>query len=544
MLTGCVDWPAEFVERYRRFGYWRGERLGDLLRRPRVSPERTAVVTVAGSRTYGELDLRAERLAAGLHGMGIRAGDRVVVVLPNGFDFVTTSVALFRLGAMPVYALPAHRRTEIEYLARETEAVALIVPSVHQGFDFRALASEAISAVPSLRYGLTEGEPGPLRSLASVDAEPLELEPPDPREVAFFLLSGGTTGMPKLIPRTHDDYAYQLRCTAEVVGADAHTVYLAALPAAHNAALGCPGVLGTLAVGGRVVMAESPSPEETLPLIAAEGVTLTTLMPTFVLLWSEAVDLFEVNLSSLIIEVGGAKLDPELASSAQQRLGCTLTHWFGMAEGVLCCTRPGEAIDTVANTQGRPICPDDELRIVDEHARTVAPGEEGELLVRGPMTLRGYYRAPEYNRIAFTADGFLHTGDTVRLTAAGDLMVTGRIKDVVNRGGEKVSAGEVEERLRAHPAVRDVAIVAMPDPILVERSCAFVVAEGEPPTLPDLRLYLAAQGMADFKFPDRLELVDALERTSLGKVDKQRLRATLIERASVPAGGGQEPVSP
>lgn len=538
MLTGCVDWPAEFIERYRRSGYWRGERLGDLLSGPRVNPRRTAVVTDTGRWTYGELGLRAERLAAGLHGMGVRAGERVVVVLPNGPDFVTVSVALFRLGALPVYALPAHRRAEIEHLARETEAVALIVPSVHQGFDFRTLASEVISAVPSLQLGLSAGDPGPLCGLDSVDAEPLDLKPPDPHEVAFFLLSGGTTGMPKLIPRTHDDYAYQLRCSAEVVGAGVHTVYLAALPAAHNAALGCPGVLGTLAVGGRVVMAKSPSPEETLPLIKAEGVTLTTLMPTFLLLWSETADLFDVDLSDLIIEVGGAKLDPRLALSAQARLGCKLTHWFGMAEGVLCCTRPGEAIETVLTTQGRPICPDDELRVVDEHAQTVAPGEEGELLVRGPMTLRGYYRAPEYNQIAFTPDGFLHTGDIVRFTAAGDLMVTGRIKDIVNRGGEKISAGEVEQCLLNHPAVREAAIVALPDPILVEQSCAFVVAEGAPPTLTDLRRHLAAHGMAEFKLPDRLELVEALQRTSLGKLDKQHLRAALIEPESAPTVRG------
>ena len=528
MLTGCVDWPPEFINRYRRAGYWRGERLGDLLRASRVQPDRTALVTISGSWTYGELDVRAERLAAGLHGMGMRAGDRAVVALPNGPDFVTVSVALFRLGTIPVYALPAHRRIEIEHLAREAEAVALIVPSAHQGFDFRTLASDVVAAVPSLRYALVAGDPGRLDGLASVDAEPLDLDAPDPHEVAFFLLSGGTTGMPKLIPRTHDDYSCQLRCTAEVVGAGPHTVYLAALPAAHNAALGCPGVLGTLAVGGRVVMAESPSPDDAFPLIEIHGVTLTTLMPTFLLLWSEAADLFQLDLSNLIIEVGGAQLDPELAVAAQRGLGCTLTHWFGMAEGVLCCTRPGDAIQTVAITQGQPLCAADELLVVDERGDAVAPGDEGELLVRGPMTLRGYYRAPEQNKVSFTTGGFLHTGDLVRLTAAGNLMVTGRIKDIVNRGGEKVSAVEVEDCLRAHPSVRDAAIVAIPDPVLVECSCAFVVATGEPPTLGELRRHLATQGVADFKLPDRLELVEALARTSLGKVDKPRLRA-LIE---------------
>lgn len=529
MLPGCVEWPADCITRYQRAGYWRGQRLGDLLHSPSVDPDRTAVVAAGRQWTYGELHLRAMRLAAGLHDMGIRPRDRVVVVLPNGADFVTVSVALFRSGAIPVYALPTHRRNEIEHLARAAEAVALIVPGAYHGFDYRMLACDVLSAIPSLRYGLSAGDPGSLRGLDSVDAEPRELASPSPREVALFLLSGGTTGMPKLIPRTHDDYSYQLRCTAEVVGADADTVYLAALPAAHNAALGCPGVLGTLAVGGRVVMADSPSPDDVAPLIAGHGVTLTTLMPTFVSLWSEAADLFDADLSNLTIEVGGAKLDPRLAIAAHRRLGCKLMHWFGMAEGVLCCTRRGDAIETVATMQGRPICPDDELRVVDETDRGVAPDEDGELLVRGPMTVRGYYRAPEHNKIAFTEDGFLRTGDVVRLTAAGELIVTGRIKDIINRAGEKISAGEVEEHLRSHPAIRDAAIVAIQDPVLVERSCAFVVADGEPPTLTALRQHLTAAGLADFKLPDRLELVDELSRTSLGKVDKRRLRATLID---------------
>ena len=452
------------------------------------------------------------------------AGDRVVVQLPNTVDFLATTLALFRLGALPVFALPAHRKAEVAYLCEHTEAVALVVPAVGNAFDHRPMAAEVQASVPTLRMVIVAGDPGGHVALASVDADAELFNPRDPSDVAFFLLSGGTTGMPKLIPRTHDDYAYQMRATAEALGFDHSGVYLAALPVAHNAALGCPGALGTLRVGGRVILASSPSPDEVFPLVQQEGVTLTTLMPAFVPLWMEAREWFDVDLSGLTIEVGGARLDPELARQVTPVLGCTLTHWYGMAEGLLSFTRPGDPDEIVATTQGRPLCPDDELRVVDELGADVPPGEVGELLTSGPYTLRGYYRAEAHNATAFTPDGFFHTGDLVRMTPEGRVVVEGRLKDTVNRGGEKVAAEEVEAHLIAHPSVSAAALVAVPDPYLGEKTCAFVVPAGTPPSLADLKDFLAARGLADFKFPDRLELVASLPRTSLGKIDKRALR--------------------
>jgi 2,3-dihydroxybenzoate-AMP ligase len=530
MLPGCVAWPEALAERYRREGYWRGERLGDLLRLwSALDPDRNALVAPEGRFTYGQVDERASRLAAGLRDLGVASGDRMVVALPNGARFVSLSIALFRLGAIPVYALPSHRRSELEQFCRVTDATALVVADTVRGYDFRDAAREIVAAIPSVRHVIVAGDPGPFIALDQVEGEPVELPSPDPQEVAFFLLSGGTTGTPKLIPRTHDDYAYQLRCSADAVGAHAHTIYLAALPIAHNAALGCPGVLGTLRCGGRVVIAGSPAPTDLQTLIESERPTLTTLMPTLLQLWIEASDGSPLDLSGLIVEVGGAKLDPDLAREAHRRLGCTITHWFGMAEGVLCATRPEDPIELAASTQGRPLCPADELLIVDELGRPVPSGEEGELLARGPMTLRGYFREPEYNRSHFTPDGFLRTGDLVRLTHEGNLQVTGRIKDVINRGGEKIAPGEVEEHLRTHPAVRDVAVVPVPDPRLGERSCAVVVAAAAEPSLAELRAHLLARDVAEYKLPDRLELIDRLPLTKVGKVDKRRLREVILE---------------
>ncbi len=536
MLAGCVAWPDDCVHEYQRAGFWCGEVLGDLLRPSAASePSRTALVMKHGRWSYGDLDRRADRLAAGLRDIGVRALDRVVVALPNGPDFVTLSIALFRIGALPVYALPSHRRSELEHLCRVTDASVLVIAEAQHGEDLLPVAAAVVAAFPRVQSVLVAGRPGPFVALDAVDGEPLELPRPDSQEVAFFLLSGGTTGMPKLIPRTHDDYSYQLRCSAEAVGADERTIYLAALPVAHNAALGCPGLLGTLRLGGRVLLTGSPSPDEVFPLVAREGLTLTTLMPTFLLLWSRTAKNFGADLAGVVVEVGGAQLAPDVGRSAQKALGCTLTHWFGMAEGVLCCTRPQDPLDLAVTTQGRPICPADELLIVGQDDAPVDPGEVGELLVRGPMTLRGYYDAAEHNRQAFTPDGFLRTGDLVRRTPEGNLVVTGRIKDVINRGGEKIAPAEVENHLRAHPDVSDVAVVAMADPVLGERSCAFVVQGVSRPRLADLREHLLTVGIAEYKLPDRVELIDALPATSLGKVDKAWLRSELERRRAAEA---------
>ncbi|SDD25025.1 (2,3-dihydroxybenzoyl)adenylate synthase [Actinokineospora iranica] len=519
-----MSFPDDFATKYRERGYWTGTLLGDT---PGGGPDRTALVQGTTRLTYAELRARADRMAAGLRAFGVAPGDNVVVHLPNTVEFVVLSFALFRLGARPVYALPAHRRSEITYLCAHSEAVAYVIPDTHAGFDYRDLAAEVLAEVPGMRV-LVAGAPGPFTALSDVDSEPVPLPAPDPSSVALFLLSGGTTGLPKLIPRTHDDYAYNLRASAEVTGLDQDTVYLAALPIAHNFALACPGILGTLHAGGTVVLAPSPSPPDAFPLIERERVTVTALVPSLTLLWLEAAKWAGRDLSSLrLLQVGGAKLKEETALRVRPTLGCDLQQVFGMAEGLLCYTRLDDPDELVLTTQGRPLCPDDEIRIVDEDGADVAPGELGQLLTRGPYTLRGYFRADEHNAKAFTPDGFYLTGDLVRRLPSGHLVVDGRVKDTINRGGEKVSAEEVESHLLAHPAVHDAAVVAVPDALLGERTCACVLPNGEPPTLAELTAFLRSRGLADFKLPDRLEVLNEFPYTAVGKVSKKALAARL-----------------
>jgi 2,3-dihydroxybenzoate---[aryl-carrier protein] ligase len=531
MLEGCVAWPDQDAQRYRREGYWRGEALGDVLRRAVAGNEnRIALATAEQRWTFAEVDRRADRLASGFARIGLRPGDRVVVQMPNVPEFVTVTLALFRVGALPVFALPAHRTSEITYLCDLSGAVAYVIADKLGRYDYRDLAREVAGKV-SLKHVIVAGDSGEFTALDDLADEPRELPAPDPSGVAFFLLSGGTTGMPKLIPRTHDDYAYQLRATAECLDVGRDSVYLATLPIAHNAALGCPGVLGTYLAGGKTVLTGNPAPDEVFPLVAREGATLTTLMPPLVKMWIESVPFFDVDVSGILLQIGSAKLPIEIARRIRPVLGCEMTHWFGMAEGLLTYTRLGEPDDVVFHTTGRPLCPADEIKVVDEAGNEVAAGQVGELITRGPYTLRGYYRAAEHNARTFTADGWFHTGDLVRLTGAGNMVVEGRVKDVINRGGEKVSPAEVEDHLLAHPAVKDVAVVGVPDDTLGEKTCACVIAAGHRPSLVELRKFLIGRGVAQYKLPDQLEFVTAFPHTRVGKVNKAELGRIVTDSA-------------
>ncbi|MCX4793322.1 MULTISPECIES: (2,3-dihydroxybenzoyl)adenylate synthase [unclassified Streptomyces] len=540
-----IGWPDAYARRYREAGYWQDRPLGDFLaEHARTLGDRTALVTERGSVGYAELDRRAAVLARGLADLGLARGDRVVVQLPNTEDFFAVLFAVVRIGAVPVLGLPAYRRSEAVHLARHSSAAAYVLPDTDpsSGYDYRKLADEVTAEVPTLRHVLVAGDPGPHTALADVERAGEQAPEPtgagaDPTAPAVLLVSGGTTGLPKLIPRTHNDYAYNIRASVQVCGFGPDTVYLAALPVAHNFALACPGALGTLLAGGTVVLAPSPDPDTVFPLIERHKVTATAVVPPLAALWSQAAEWAPEDLGSLaLLQVGGARLSPDVARRVRTGLGCELQQVFGMAEGLLCLTRPGYAPERVDTTQGRPLCPDDELRVVGEDDHDVLPGGTGELLTRGPYTLRGYYRAPEHNRTAFTADGFYRTGDLVRLTADGDIVVEGRKKDLVNRGGDKVSADELEGHLRAHPDILDAAVVPVPDEYLGERTCAWVVPRGGRANLEvgTLDAFLEERGVAQYKKPDLVRLVDALPVTSVGKVDKRSLARRAAEAGDRP----------
>jgi salicylate---CoA ligase len=545
---GIVPWPEDLAREYEKQGWWRGQALGAEI--AAIAAARPAAIALVDGETrisYASLARRADALATRLtDGLGLGPGDRIVVQLPNCWPFVVLTLACLRAGIVPVMALPAHREHELAYLCQHSEARALAVPDVLRDFDHQDLAERLVAGSAALRHILVAGHDVRHADLTALCAEPepeAEPEPgraddrdrwdaaqPDPRDVAVFLLSGGTTGLPKLIARTHNDYAYNARASAQLCQLDEHTVYLVALPASHNFPLACPGILGTLLAGGRVVMLPAPQPAATFAAIEREGVTITAVVPAVAQRWlAHATDHGASQLRTLkVLQVGGARLADELAWRVRPVLGATLQQVFGMAEGLLNYTRLDDPDEVICATQGRPLSPGDEVRIVGSDGRDLPDGQPGALLTRGPYTPRGYYRAPEQNSRAFTPDGWYASGDVVRRRPDGNLVVEGRDKDMINRGGEKISAEEVENLLYRMPGIAQVAAVAAPDAELGERVCVFVVpAPGQDVTLATIRDGLAAAGVAKFKWPERLELAAELPVTKVGKLDKKALRDRL-----------------
>ncbi len=515
-LDGFVPFPPEHAAAYRAAGYWTGRPLDSVLRQAAIDwPDRVAVIDTAGSHTYKELDVLADGVAAGFSSLGIAPGQRVLLQLPNSRGFGVALFALLRAGAIPVMCLPGHRLAELRHFAEVSQAVALVITDTAGGFDYLAMADELVKTHPMriITELPTESDTGAPPSLEVDTASP-----------ALLLVSGGTTGAPKLIPRTHDDYVYNITASAEVCSLTGDDVYLVALPAAHNFPLACPGLFGAMSVGATTVFTADPSPEAAFATIARHGVTVTALVPALAKLWTQACEWEPKRPTTLrLLQVGGAKLSADDAKALRTTLTPGLQQVFGMAEGLLNYTRLGDPADIVDNTQGRPLSEHDELCVVDDSGAELAPGAEGELLVRGPYTLNGYFNAASANERSFTPDGFYRTGDRVRRFANGYLEVTGRVKDVILRGGENVSALDLEEHLLTHPSIWAAAALPLPDSYLGEKICAAVVFNGPPVTLPELNSYLDERGVAAHSRPDVLVSMEGLPTTAVGKVDKRSI---------------------
>ncbi|MCV7344876.1 (2,3-dihydroxybenzoyl)adenylate synthase [Mycolicibacterium rhodesiae] len=529
-MSGFTPFPPDRANRYRDSGYWGGRPLDEILRTAATHwPDRQAIVDDSTHFTYAELDRRADAAAAGLSALGIGPGHSVLVQLPNSCQFAIALFGLLRAGALPVLCLPGHRDAELAHFLDVSGAVGIIVGS-DPAFDYRAMAERLAQRPNQLRHIIIDGAAGPHITWSQL-CEGNERAPrlqPDPSSPALLLVSGGTTGAPKLIPRTHDDYVYNATASAALCRLTNDDVYLVALPAGHNFPLACPGLLGAMSVGATVVFGRDPSPEAAFATIARHGVTATALVPALARLWAQACEWEEQPPTTLrLLQVGGAKLAADDAGHIRSVLTPGLQQVFGMAEGLLCYTRIGDPPEIVDHTQGRPLADDDEVHIVDDAGAPVPDGEPGELLVRGPYTINGYFRAEAENHRSFTPNGFYRSGDKVRRFANGYLEVTGRVKDVIVRGGETVAALDLESHLLTHPRIAAAAAVGLPDPYLGEKICAAVVFRGSPVALPELNEHLDARGVAVHCRPDMIAPMSTLPTTAVGKVDKRSIVAQL-----------------
>lgn len=543
MLDGVVPYPPDLAARYRRKGYWQDRPLiAHFLEAFDKHAGRVAMTAGGVHVTYGELGQKVDRLARHLLGAGFGPLDRVVMHLPNTPEFVYLYFALQRLGAIPLLALPPHREREIGYYVQFIEAAGYAIPGSWGGFDFCELGRSVKQSSNSLRHVIVAGPDVPegflslrgcLETEPSVPATSLDALSIDPTDPCCFQLSGGTTGIPKVIPRTHNDYVYNSIASGAVNDIRDSDALLVVLPIAHNFPLASPGIQAFLLAGARIVLATSTRAKDVLPLIQAEGVTHLEIVPALMIRWLDEPDIGSYDFPSVrVINSGGQKFQAATKLRAEEAFSqAKVQEVFGMAEGLLTFSRLDDSRDVRIETVGRPVCPDDEVILLDEECEHEVPvGEIGELCVRGPYTLRGYFRSAEYNARAFTADGFYKSGDLLRKTPEGNYVVEGRKKDVINRGGEKISAEEVENLILLHPAVHNVACVPMADRVLGEKMCAFVIARpGETMALAELSAYLTDMQLARYKHPERIELVTEFPISNFGKVQKNILSARIAE---------------
>lgn len=542
-----VPYPDEFAEQYREAGLWESTTVGERLHEVATDfPQQVAVASIEGRLTYEELDNLSDRLAAGLLDVGLEPGDRVLFQVGNVPETVTVYYGVLKAGLVPVCSIPQHREKEMSYLADHTEARAYIVQADYEAGDLAGLAWAIASEQNQLEFLLAiRGEPEGFVSVeqmiegedtraARSTVEGLDLQP---EAVGILQLSGGTTGVPKVIPRLHTEYIYNSRAFAEAWGWDSSNVLMHTLPLIHNA--------GTVAaiqpahlVGATFVLSPSANPAKFVPLIESESVTDVPVVPPAILIrLLDYEDRDDYDLSSLKrFVIGGQKLPPEFADAIEDELGLPCLQMFGMGEGMLTRTTADAPEWIRKNTVGNPISPFDEVKILEPGTEDeVEPGELGEFCARGPYTIRGYFKAPDHNRRAFTSDGFYRTGDLAQqhiLAGNAYLSIEGRIKDVINRGAEKINAEEVEDLLVEHPAIHSAILVAMPDRELGERPCVYVILE---PEVVDLGLhevhqFLFDQGLAKFKYPERVEIVDEFPLTNVGKVSKKELREDIRKK--------------
>ena len=545
-IAGVVYPSREDVNEYDRLGIFTDETMAEAFRAlVRRFPDCPALRDRSSSLTFAELDLRTDLIGAGLLRTGLKPNDRVIFQLLNGPELVILFLACLKAGLIPVCTLAAHRKAEIGFLAAHSSARAHIIHGDAKKFDFVALSRDVREELPDMAltiFATGEGDgDGHVKTLADLTdclsrdeaLDILSRVPRDPAQVAVFQLSGGTSGTPKIIPRFHNEYLYQIRTTAAFHGIDETTVAFSPAPMMHNAPIVCywGSVLWS---GGCVVCSAEMDPGAFARTIeACRPNWMAIPLPLLVKMHNEGVLVREHFKGARLSTAGNAPRIAELT-------GAVTLPLYGMTEGIICYGKPGDPDVVWRKMVGRPVSTLDDFRVIDPVTEeTLLLGQQGEFCFKGPCSTRGYFDAPERNAEAFTKDGYVKSGDLMSLHEIDGtvfLKFEGRVKDVVSRGGEKINCLEIEQHLIRHPSIGAIAIVPMPDPDYGEKACAFVIpVEGQDaPSVKEAGTFLEAAGVAKFKWPERIETVDAFPQTSSGKLSKPLLRELAAGLASAP----------
>lgn len=544
-IQGFTEYAKEDREKYNRKRWWLGMTWGDLFDKATdIYPDKIGLVDGVGRWTYRELREKVDRLAISLMKRDIKPKEWVLLQVPNWHEYIIAFFALQKIGALTLLLIPRHNQSEINHLCTLTRPVAWIVPEQHGKTRYQPIIDDVLKENPQIKNVITiRGEKGgPYETLEQL-IEEAELTPenlkaleerrPDPDEVSHIMPTGGTTGLPKASVRTHNCYICNVEYHSRVWEITSNDNVMVVTPVGHSMAMHW-GIGAAFFNYAKLVLLDSTQPDDVCAWIQKEKVTAIPSVPAIIARIVNMENLAQYDLSSLKkISVGGAPSTPELLRAAYEKLNCIVINGFGSSEGTNTATRPGDSIEVICNSVGRPACPYDTIKIIDDAGNEVPAGVEGELVSKGPGVFTGYFKSEEENKEIFTPDGFFKTGDKARKDQFGNITITGRIKDIINRGGEKISALEIEHRLSAHPQIHEAAVVGMPDQVLGERICAYVVLKPgvvQPPTFDEIVAFLKANGASVQQLPERIEFIKSLPTTKVGKVDKKVLREDIRKR--------------
>lgn len=538
LLQGVTPYREEDVANYLANHWWRGLTLGDLLdRAAEMHPDREAFVDRIARMTYGQARKKVDRLALGLMELGVAPLERVMIQLPNWNEFVLAYFACQKIGAIPVLLIDRYRQHEINRLAGLTGATAWIVASRHKKVDFKPIIADVLNDNPSIKNVITvRGEVDlpnchPFEKIAMADEpttpqrEQLARLRPDPMQVCHMGPTGGTTGDPKIVPRIHNSLICGVESCSMSWGQHCEDINLIAGPIGHDLSF-TKGLLGSVITHGKAVLLDSTDIRTICETIEREKITAIVWVPTLAMKMVEFEDLDIYDLSSLKkMHSGGGASHRKLVKQVMEKLNMKYYNGYGGTEGMTCITRNVDDYETICCTVGRPTFPHDIYKVVDIEGNSLPPDTSGELLVKGPCVFTGYYNNPEENALVFDEDGFFRTGDLAAISEKGYISLTGRAKEMINRGGESISATEIEKLINRHPDVAVVAVIAMPDPLMGERVCAYIQPKkGALLTFDGVIGFLKDQKASVLQLPERIEFVDAMPYTAAQKLNKQALR--------------------
>lgn len=544
LLEGVVPYKEEDVETYINNGWWRGLTLGDFLDRAAdMHPDKEAFVDRIDCMTYGQAREKTDRAALGLIKLGIQPTDRVLIQLPNWNEFIVAYFACQKVGAIPVLLIERYRPFEIDRLAKITGATAWIVPKQTHKVDFAPIIDEVLKNHPEIRDVITvrgKMDRAGFSSLEDLVEENhrtpdnlslLSKHKPNPLQVAHMGPTGGTTGAPKIVPRTHNSLACGVEFCSMSWDQHCQDTTMIAGPVGHDLSF-TKGLLGSVITQGRLIFQESTDNADICKTIEREKVTAVVWVPTLAQRLVQYEDLDRFDISSLKkMHSAGAANHPEIVKEIMERFRMCFYNGYGGTEGMTCITRSVDDLETICCTVGRPTFPHDIYKVVDLKGNQLPPNTIGELLVKGPCVFSGYYKNPEENAKVFDRDGFFRTGDLAKIDEKGYITLTGRSKEMINRGGESISATEIEKLINRHPDVAVVAVIPMPDPLMGERACAYIQTRPEATlTFEDVIAFLKDQNAAVLQLPERIEFVESMPFTKAEKLDKQALRKDIEQK--------------